>query len=71
MKLNNVKKIAVMLQTNTKKKKKDENAEILSLKKITNQEKVLSLRKIANQAAFFQRTLSNDRVKLKRRFKFD
>ena len=36
MKLNNIKKIAVMLQTNMKKEKKNENVEILSLKKITN-----------------------------------
>ena len=36
MKLNNAKKIAVMLQASTKKEKKDENAEILNLKKITN-----------------------------------
>ena len=71
MKLNNIRKIAVMLQTSTKKEKKDENAEILSLREIANQKKILSLRKIANQAAFFQRTLSDDRVKLKRRFKFD
>ena len=71
MKLNNAKKIAVMLQINTEKKEKDENAEVLSLKEITNQKEILSLRKVANQAAFSQRTLSDDRVKLKRRFKFD
>ena len=71
MKLNNTKKIAAMLQANTKKKKKNENAEILSLRKIANQEEILSLKKIANQAALFQRTFSDDRVKLKRRFKFD
>ena len=59
MKLNNIRKIAAMLQISTKKEKKNENAEILSL------------REIANQTAFFQRTLSDDRVKLKRRFKFD
>ena len=71
MKLNNINKIAAMLQASTKKEKKDENAEILSLRKITNQEKILSLKKIANQTAFFQRTLSDDRVKLKKRFKFN
>ena len=59
MKLNNIKKIAAMLQISTKKEKKNENAEILSL------------REIANQAAFFQRTFFDDRVKLKRRFKFN
>ena len=59
MKLNNIRKIAAMLQISTKKEKKNENAEILSL------------REIANQTAFFQRTLSDDRVKLKKRFKFD
>ena len=71
MKLNNIRKIATMLQISTKKKEKNENAEILNLKKIANQEEIFSLKKIANQAAFFQRTLSNDRVKLKRRFKFN
>ena len=59
MKLNNTKKIAAMLQASTKKEKKDENVEVLSLKEI------------ANQAAFFQRTFFDDRVKLKKRFKFD
>ena len=59
VKLNNTKKITAMLQASTKKEEKDENAEILSL------------RKIANQTAFFQRTLSDGRIKLKRRFKFD
>ena len=39
MKLNNIKKTAAMLQTNEKKEKTDENVEILSLKKITNQKK--------------------------------
>ena len=36
MKLNNIRKIAAMLQASTKKEKKNENAEILSLKKIAN-----------------------------------
>ena len=71
MKLNNIRKIAAMLQASTKKKEKNENAEILSLKKIANQEKILNLKKIANQTAFFQRTLFDDRIKLKRRFKFN
>ena len=48
VKLNNIRKIAAMLQANTKKEEKDENAEILSLKKIANQKEILSLRKIAN-----------------------
>ena len=60
-----------MLQASTKKEEKDENAEILSLREITNQKKILNLKKIANQTAFFQRTLFDDRVKLKRDFKFD
>ena len=36
MKLNNIKKIATMLQINKKKDEKNENVEILSLKKIAN-----------------------------------
>ena len=36
MKLNNIKKIVIMLQINTKKEKKIENVEILNLKKIAN-----------------------------------
>ena len=48
-----------MLQFSTKKDEKGENAEILNLKKI------------ANQAVLSQRTLFDDRIKLKKHFKFN
>ena len=59
-----------MLQASTEEEEEDEDAGILGLGEATNQGGVLGLRKAANQAAPPQRTLSDGRVKLKRRFKF-
>ena len=56
--LDNTRKIAAMLQASTEEEEEDEDAG------------VLGLGEAANQAAPPQRTLSDGRVKLKRRFKF-
>ena len=58
MKLNNLKKIEAMQQISAKKNEKNEKA------------KLLNLRKISNQIVFFQRMFFDDKIKLKRRFKF-
>ena len=57
IKLNNIKSIQIMQQTNAKKDEKNEKVKLFNLKKF------------ANQTVFFQRMLSDDRKKIKRRFK--
>ena len=58
MKWNNAKKIEAKQQTSAKKNEKNKKTKLLNLKKF------------ANQAVFSQRKLSDDKLKLKKRFKF-